>query len=60
MTFIEAVQYAEELYELVQDLKKDGVIDKIIAAEEAVKAEMETNPKVKVLMDKTKLLFSKK
>ena len=44
MTFVEMVQFVEEVYALVQQLKSNGTLDKFIAAEQAAQTELETDP----------------
>jgi hypothetical protein len=49
MTFVEMVQFFEEGYALVQQLKASGVYDKVMAAEQAIQTELATDPLVKQL-----------
>lgn len=52
MSFIEMIKLVEELLAVFQELKADGTIDKLFAAEQALQAEMAQNTKLKELMDR--------
>jgi hypothetical protein len=60
MTFVEMVQFFEEGYALVQQLKASGVYDKVMAAEQAIQTELATDPLAKQLEAKIEAFFAKK
>ena len=60
MTFVEMVQFVEEVYALVQQLKSNGTLDKFIAAEQAAQTELETDPIVLQIEAKIEAFFTKK
>ena len=56
MGFMQLVSLIEEAYTLVQQLKANGTLAKLQAAEQAVLAEFENNPLVKDLIAKIKMI----
>jgi hypothetical protein len=59
MTFVELIQFGEQVYALVQQLKTNGTWDKFIAAEQAAVTEMQTDPLVKELETTMSSFFAK-
>ncbi len=58
MNPIQLFQLLEELVTLYGELKKDGTVDKLIAAEQAVQHEVLNNPKLKDLETKVAALIA--
>jgi hypothetical protein len=54
------VSFVEEAFALVQTLKSDGTMTKLIAAEQAVKAELAANPDVQKLETLIQAFLAKK
>lgn len=56
MSPLKMIELLEEILALYSELKKDGTLDKLIAAEQAVMHEVETNAHLKDLQAKLSLL----
>jgi hypothetical protein len=54
MNFSTLIALLEEVPALIAELKADGTVDKLISAEEAVKAELTSNVKLLDLINKLK------
>jgi hypothetical protein len=56
---LQLVGLLAELNSLYQELKSDGTLDKLVAAEEAVMAELHSNAKLQSLLHKLQALQPK-
>jgi hypothetical protein len=59
MNLVELVQFIEQANALVQSLKASGVYDKVVAAEQAIQTELQTDPVAKELIASVTAFFAK-